>query len=68
MPEVRDQDPSGSTAHDPRVAAVLADLDQLADLPVEEHPGVYEAVHAKLRAVLDGADPTADPAEEPGGP
>ncbi|MGH1563338.1 hypothetical protein [Mumia sp. DW29H23] len=40
---------------DPRVEAVLADLEKLADLPVDEHLAVYERVHAKLREVLQTA-------------
>ncbi|WP_370619690.1 hypothetical protein [Mumia sp. Pv 4-285] len=42
-------------AADPRVEAVLADLEKLAELPVSEHLAVYEQVHAKLRDVLQSA-------------
>ncbi len=34
------------------VDAALAHLDDLADLPVEKHPEVFDAVHAQLRSVL----------------
>lgn len=40
---------------DPRVTAVLLDLERLGDLPVEEHVAVYDTIHAKLREVLTQA-------------
>jgi len=54
--------------HDARVDAVLSDLEQLADLPVESHLEVYEAVHAKLREVLQtaGQAPGPRPPTPPG--
>ncbi|KAA1419724.1 hypothetical protein FE697_017565 [Mumia zhuanghuii] len=49
-------DPAGEDiAADPRVEAVLSDLERLAELPVSEHLAVYEQVHAKLREVLQSA-------------
>lgn len=47
-------------AGDPRVDNVLARLDELADLPVEDHPAVYDAIHARLREVLSGLDDRDD--------
>ncbi len=37
---------------EPRVDAVLRRLDELGDLPVSEHPAVYERVHEQLVEVL----------------
>lgn len=48
-------------ARDPRVEAVLSDLDRLSDLPVDSHLEVYEAVHAKLREVLQTAGQAPGP-------
>lgn len=48
-------------ARDPRVEAVLSDLERLADLPVDSHLEVYEAVHAKLREVLQTAGQAPGP-------
>jgi len=52
-----------ATADDSRVDAVRARLDQLADLPVESHPAVFEDADAKLREMLmnEAAEPD-DPA------
>lgn len=41
---------------DTRIEGVLADLEVLAELPVEEHVRVYEVVHARLREILFGPD------------
>jgi len=43
---------SGGTG-DTRVDQVLASLDGLDERAVEEHPAVFEAAHASLRAALD---------------
>ena len=45
-----------------RVDEALAKLDELAGLPVTEHPAVFEQVHRRLREVLGELDPG-----EPGG-
>jgi hypothetical protein len=37
---------------EPRVDAALRRLDELGDLPVSEHPAVYERVHEQLVEVL----------------
>lgn len=41
---------------EPRVDAALRLLDTLADMPVSEHPGLYERVHAQLSDVLGELD------------
>lgn len=46
---------------EPRVDAALRNLDKLADLPVSEHPAVFERVHASLREVLGELDLDAGP-------
>lgn len=38
---------------DPRVDAVLEDLDALHDLPVADHAPVFEQAHDRLREALD---------------
>jgi len=46
---------SGESPTDPRVAAALDRLPSLDDVPVEEHPAVYAAVHGDLRDALADA-------------
>jgi hypothetical protein len=41
---------------EPRVDQVVAGLDQLADLPPDEHVPVFERTHATLRQVLTELD------------
>lgn len=53
--------PAGSVG-DARVDTVLERLEELADLPVESHPEVYDAIHARLREVLSGLDDDGEPA------
>lgn len=50
-----------STGADPRVAEVLADLQQLEDLAVDQHVAVFEVTHAKLRGLLTDQGHLADP-------
>lgn len=45
-----------------RVDEALAKLDELAGLPVTEHPAAFEQVHRRLREVLGELD-----SGEPGG-
>ncbi len=54
---------SGEFPTDSRVAAALDRLPGLDDVPVEEHPAVYAAVHSDLRdALADAAGrDTSDP-------
>ncbi len=42
---------------EPRVDAAVSGLDELGELPVSEHPGVYERVHEQLVEVLGELHP-----------
>jgi len=53
--DVRSAGPRQATG-EPRVNDALRKLDQLAELPVSEHPAVFEQVHARLRDVLGELD------------
>jgi hypothetical protein len=44
--------PPAAQTGEPRVDEVLRMLDRLRDLPVSEHPGVFEQVHGQLVDVL----------------
>src|SRR5215469_4016613 len=46
------QDEKIGTTGEPRVDEALRRLDELGDLPVSEHPPVFERVHASLVDVL----------------
>lgn len=50
---------------DARVDQALARLDELAELPVADHPAVFEYVHDRLAETL-GDVGTAAPADVPG--
>jgi hypothetical protein len=52
----------------PRVDAALSQLDELTELPVTEHPAVFERVQEELSAVLGELDsrPLAGPAGRDG--
>lgn len=50
-----------------RVDEALAKLDELAGLPVTEHPAVFEQVHRRLREVLGELDSGELDSGEPGG-
>jgi hypothetical protein len=51
----------------PRVDAVLADVEGLDDVPLEEHPAAFERAHESLRAALDEPpDETPDQGEAEG--
>jgi hypothetical protein len=47
-----------------RVDAAMRLLDDLTEMPVTEHPAVFEQVHTRLTGVLDelGSGPLAGPA------
>ena len=47
-----------TTGH-PQVDDVLASLESLEQLPVEQHVELFEAAHVALRNALSGADQTA---------
>jgi hypothetical protein len=53
-PEQADQAATGATAStgEPRVDAAVLRLAELDDLPLSEHPAVYERVHEELVEVL----------------
>jgi hypothetical protein len=55
-----------STTGVPAVDQVLADVDRLDDLPLNEHLGAFERAHDSLRAALD-ALPDVGASEHPGG-
>ncbi|HEY1621040.1 MAG TPA: hypothetical protein VGG25_25675 [Streptosporangiaceae bacterium] len=52
-----------------RVDATMRLLDDLTEMPVTEHPAVFEQVHARLTEVLDelGSGPLAGPLAGPAG-
>jgi hypothetical protein len=50
---------------DPRVDSALSRLDELAALPVTEHPPVFDDVHRRLADILDELD-TGQLADAPG--
>jgi hypothetical protein len=43
----------------PGVDAVLAEIDDLDELPLDEHLGAFERAHDALRSALDAAPDTA---------
>jgi hypothetical protein len=67
---------------DARVDEAIAPLGQLADVPLEDHPAIFERIHDRLREVLGALNPgpagstgsagparpagAAGPAENPG--
>ena len=54
------EEPGLQATEHPEVDAALASLETLPDLPVEEHPALFEAAHDRLRAVLsEGAEAPA---------
>jgi hypothetical protein len=56
-----------STPGDPRVAEVLAGLDQLDDLEVDQHVAVFETAQATLRRLLTDQQHLPQPAAGPAG-
>jgi hypothetical protein len=48
--------PAEPTSDAVPISAALAELDQLADLELSEHPGVYQRIHAELQAALTAID------------
>jgi hypothetical protein len=51
----------------PAVDQVLADVDRLDDLPLDEHLGAFERAHESLRSALD-AQPSSESSTQPGDP
>lgn len=60
FPEQREDDQGtarpGASTGEPRVDAALRLLDRLPELPVSEHPELYEEIHGQLRDVLGDLD------------
>jgi hypothetical protein len=58
------------TTGDPRVDVAIAHLGDLAELPVSEHPQVFERIHSQLVEVLGELHSGASVADaaEPGEP
>ncbi|MDR0343594.1 MAG: hypothetical protein LBI49_10905 [Nocardiopsaceae bacterium] len=66
--EQREDVPAAQRATgDPRVDGALSRLDDLAGLPVAEHPAVFEQVHQRLAEALGDLD-AAGPGEAPDDP
>jgi hypothetical protein len=42
---------------DARVDEAIAPLGQLADVPLEDHPAIFERIHDRLREVLGELNP-----------
>jgi hypothetical protein len=53
------EEDSGAATGEPRVDEALGRLSELDDLPVSEHPGVFERVHSQLVDVLGELRPGA---------
>jgi hypothetical protein len=51
---------------DPQVDEALHKLADLADLPLHEHPAVFEQIHGALAGALGTLDPAQGPAATPG--
>lgn len=55
--ELETEQTQANRAVEPGIAGeVSASLGELAGLPVEEHPEVYEAIHRRLGDTLSGID------------
>lgn len=52
---------SGETGN-ARINEAIANLDQLDELPIEEHPAIFDEIHAGLRDALANAGRDEDPA------
>jgi hypothetical protein len=57
---------------DARVDQAMSSLGDLADVPLEQHPAIFERIHDRLRAVLGELNPgqpgIPGPARPPGPP
>ena len=45
----------------PQVDEVIAAVEELEERPIEEHVGVFEAAHDRLRRALDAHEPSDGP-------
>ena len=59
--------PSELTTGEPRVDAALKLLDRLSELPVSDHPELFEQVHARLSEVLGELESGPDSTGPAGG-
>jgi hypothetical protein len=66
---------TGEGTGDGRVDEAIAPLGELADVPLEDHPAIFERIHDRLREVLGELNPgpagssgSAGPAGPPGNP
>ena len=64
-PEATETTEPADMTGEPRVDEALRGLAELVDLPVTEHPQVYESIHGALAEVLGELRPAAGPADEP---
>jgi hypothetical protein len=68
-PQAPDRPGQRPATGDPRVDEAVARLDDLAGLPVAEHPAVFEHVHQRLAETLGDLDardrvaPDGDPGQ-----
>lgn len=46
-----------------QINSLIADLDQLDGLPIEEHPAIFDGIHASLRDALANAGRDEDPTQ-----
>ena len=66
---------TGEGTGDGRVDEAIAPLGELADVPLEDHPAIFERIHDRLREVLGELNPgpagssgSTGPAGPPGNP
>lgn len=55
---------NGPPAH-AQIDLAIGDLDRLDELPVAEHPAVFDEIHAALRDALANAGRDEDPGTAP---
>lgn len=68
MEEQTDAEIAMAITGEPRVDETLRRLDELGELPVTEHPGVFERVHGQLVEVLGELRSGTDGGAARGGP
>jgi hypothetical protein len=61
-------DGTGEGTGDGRVDEAIAPLGELADVPLEDHPAIFERIHDRLREVLGELNPGPAGSNGPGGP
>lgn len=45
------------------INALIADLDRLDELPIDQHPAIFDDIHSGLRDALANAGRDGDPAQ-----